>query len=198
MAILSRRIWKVLCSGNCSFSLVCQIIMTWSLKRGSMAAIDNKWPGYPVTGAYNNLMHMIISLLSSNDTMGQQSVVCSPQLTVAGETETSAIQVSIQMEILAGSSLPPPPSVQKPTGNCLDEFRCPAEASNTPWCCQSLKDCVSKGVRGGNEQINRTHSEFRRLQLFHLYLPEKIVIYLPHMSAWTLNVHSGTRTRKHI
>ena len=153
-------------------------------------------------------MIIALSLLSSNDTMGQQPVVCSPQLTVAGETETSAIQVSIQMEILAGSGLPPPPSVQKPTGNCLDEFRCPAEASNTPCChhesrrpfrcCQSLKDCVSKGVRGGNEQINRTHSEFRRLQLFHLYLPEKIVIYLPHMSAWTLNVHSGTRTRKHI
>ena len=68
-----------------------------------MAAIDNKWPGYSVTGAYNNLMHMIISLLSSNDNMGQQSVVCSPLLTVAGEAETSAIQVSIQMEILAGS-----------------------------------------------------------------------------------------------
>ena len=116
--------------------------------------------------------------------------------------------VSIQMEILAGSGLPPPLRVQKPTGNCLDEFRCQKKPATPPAdihrhshedssfrCCQSLKDCVLKGgVRGGNEQINRTHSEFRRPQLFHLYLPEKMVIYLLHMSAWTLNVHCETRT----
>ena len=129
---------------------------------------------------------------------------CGGQLTVAGETETSAIWFPFKWKYWQGLvrvSAPSPASVQKPTGNCLEEFRSPAVASSlaTPPAAiqrhgeetlpvrvlSALKDCDLEGVRG-----KWTHSEpDASLQLFHLFLPEKMVIYLPHSSGWAMNVH---------
>ena len=128
---------------------------------------------------------------------------CGDQLTVAGETETSAIWFPFKWKYWQGLVCLPRYVSRSPLAIVLTSSGAQQKPATPPAdiqrqshggdpsfrCCQSLKDCVLKGVRGVNDQINRTHSQFRRQQLFHLYLPEKMVIYLLHMSAWTLNVH---------
>ena len=102
---------------------------------------------------------------------------CGGQLTVAGETETSAILFPFKWKYwqqgLVRVSAPSPASVQKPTGNCLEEFRSPAVASSlaTPPAAiqrhgeetlpvvrvlSALKDCDLEGVRGNGHILSQT------------------------------------------
>ena len=105
---------------------------------------------------------------------------CGGQLTVNGETETSAIWFPFKWKYwqsLVRVSAPSPASVQKPTGNCLEEFRSPAVASSlaTPpaaiqrhgeetlpavWVLSALKDCDLEDVRGNGHIQSQTPPTF--------------------------------------
>ena len=121
---------------------------------------------------------------------------CGGQLTVAGETETSAIWFSFKWKYWPGlvrvTALPRLPRSVSAV-NCLEEFRSPAEVSNTPTALQRQgqedPSCAAKDNSQGLCLEGCRHIQSDAFNFFISACQKKILIYLPHMSAWALNVH---------
>ena len=129
---------------------------------------------------------------------------CGGQLTVAGETETSAIWLPFKWKYwqgLAKVTAPSPATCPEAHWHCLAEFRSSAVTSNTPYChqrqarrpfrcgCSQRSRIVSWRVREGEMNELSGHFQSQTPATFSFVLPEKMVIYLPHSSAWAMNVH---------